>query len=297
MAEAPEAQQWFSVRFGAILGTRQREDAVKFSKFLQRTVRDAARVTACAILVAGAASAKPPKPRSGAMQRVEAGVYVPFYRIAGLAPEVAVEPFLLDRVPVTNAEFLEFVRKEPRWQRSQVTELFAEPTYLSHWKSDLELGDAAKPNQPVTFVSWFAAGAYCRSQDKRLPLESEWEWAARFDAGVGEPEEEIKARIFAFYSQSRGEFPAVGHYPPNRFGVQDLHGIIWEWVEDFNTGFASADSRHRGDRKIQRFCGGASEGVRDTSDYASFIRYAMRASLKADYTLHHVGFRCARSIP
>lgn len=241
--------------------------------------------------------AKTSKKHKNEMQRIEAGVYTPFYRIAGLAQEVEVKPFWLDRTAVTNAEFLEFVRKEPRWQRAQVPELLAEPTYLSHWQSDTELGNAVKPDQPVTFVSWFAASAYCQSQGKRLPSESEWEWAARFDAGVGEPEEEIKARIFAFYSQSLDDLPTVGYYPPNRFGVQDLHGIIWEWVEDFNTSFASADSRHRGDRKIQRFCGGASEGVLDANDYASFIRYAMRASLKADYTLHHVGFRCARSIP
>ena len=58
----------------------------------------------------------------------------------------------------------EFVRGHERWRRSRVTRLFAEEAYLSHWAGDLELGPDAGPTQPVTFVSWFAAMAYCRSR-------------------------------------------------------------------------------------------------------------------------------------
>jgi formylglycine-generating enzyme required for sulfatase activity len=230
------------------------------------------------------------------MRQIPEGIHAPFYRL-NEKQQVRVEPFWLDTVPVTNAQFLDFVRTESRWRRSRITALFAEKSYLSDWRSDLELGDSAHPDQPVTFVSWFAASAYCRSRGKRLPTESEWEWAARTDESLGEPEAEITARILSFYSSPRHPLPDVGHFPPNRFGVQDLHGVIWEWVEDFNAGFSTADSRQRGDRELQRFCGGSSTDVKDTKDYSSYIRYALRGSLGADYTLHHLGFRCARSIP
>ena len=76
---------------------------------------------------------------------------------------VRIAPFALMRKPVTNAEFLAFVRKHPQWQRDRVASVFAEPRYLSHWQSPTQLGPQALPQQPVVWVSWFAANAYCES--------------------------------------------------------------------------------------------------------------------------------------
>ena len=66
-----------------------------------------------------------------------------------------VAPFLLMRHPVTNADYLRFVRSHPEWRRGQTPVVLAEPRYLSHWGGPLELGSAT-PDQPVTWVSWFA---------------------------------------------------------------------------------------------------------------------------------------------
>ena len=91
--------------------------------------------------------------------RVAAARFVPFYgedaRDGG-----DVRAFELDRRPVTNAEYLAFVRSAPRWRRGEVPALFADASYLSHWGGALELGEAG-PQQPVAHVSWFAARAYC----------------------------------------------------------------------------------------------------------------------------------------
>lgn len=228
--------------------------------------------------------------------RIAGGRYEPFYRTPGEGP-LEVAAFEIDRRPVTNAEFLAFVREQPRWQRSRVSPLFASAPYLSHWSADLELGPAALPEQPVTFVSWFAAVAYCRSRGGRLPSEAEWELAAAPPAGDDEAAAETARRILAFYSRPRGTLPRVGSTPPNGHGVQDLHGVIWEWVEDFNAGLGSADSRKQGDKEADAVCGGAASAAGDTSDYATFMRFAFRSSLEATHALHHLGFRCARSLP
>jgi formylglycine-generating enzyme required for sulfatase activity len=249
---------------------------------------------AAALALAAIADAETALPPGAVL--VPGGPYVPFYRIAGEQPSI-VKPFVLDRVPVTNAEFLAFVEREPKWRRSAVSRLFADEPYLSHWAADLELGPEAEPEQPVTFVSWFAALAYCESLGARLPSEAEWEVAASPQSEDASDRAETTRRILAFYGRPRARLPHVGSTPPNALGVRDLHGVIWEWVEDFNAGLVSADSRRQGDREVELFCGGAAAAGGDPSDYATFMRASFRGSLEATHTLHHLGFRCARNLP
>ena len=247
---------------------------------------------ASAVAPAAAPSAEPPP----GMALVPGGSYEPLYRSPGeKAAQVA--PFWIDRTAVTNASFLDFVRRDPRWQRTRVSPLFADDAYLDAWAGDLELGPGALPEQPVTFVSWFAAMAYCRSLGNRLPTEAEWELAAAPPSEAPAAREETTRRILAFYGRPRTQLPRVGSTPANALGLQDLHGVIWEWVEDFNAGFASADSRKQGDKEAALVCGGAAAAAGDPSDYATFMRYAFRTSLEATHALHHLGFRCARSLP
>ena len=111
------------------------------------------------------------------MALVPAGKYTPLFRGEKDAKEIAVAPFLLDERPVTNGEFLAFVRENPRWQRSQVKRLFADERYLAHWGGDLDLGKADAA-QPVTCVSWFAAKSFAAWRGRRLPTTVEWEFAA-----------------------------------------------------------------------------------------------------------------------
>src|SRR5690606_876075 len=92
-----------------------------------------------------------------------------------------VEDFLLDERPVTNEEFLLFVKKNPKWKRSNVKAVFADETYLKDWQDDETLPKDAHPEAAVTFVSWFAAKAYAKSAGKRLPTLDEWEYVAMAD--------------------------------------------------------------------------------------------------------------------
>jgi formylglycine-generating enzyme required for sulfatase activity len=227
-----------------------------------------------------------------AMKRVPGGTYMPFFAMKDERP-IPVASFDLDERPVTNAEYLAFVRAHPEWTRSRVPRLKADDSYLSHWAADLELGSEAAPDQPVTFVSWFAATAYCRELGKRLPSEAEWELAANPPSASAEAKAEAERTILAFYARPRGLLPRAGDTPPNGYGVRDLYGVIWEWISDWGGSVMPVDPRSGAG--AQDFCGGAAVAAREPESYATFMRFAFRSSVEQRFALHHLGFRCARS--
>ncbi|MBI3848835.1 MAG: formylglycine-generating enzyme family protein [Verrucomicrobia bacterium] len=232
---------------------------------------------------------------------IPAGAYRPLFRGENDPKEISVKPFYLEVEPVTNEQFLEFVRANPRWRRSQVKRLLADESYLKPWAGDLDLGkDGGKIRQaPVTCVSWFAAKAYCAWKGMRLPTVAEWEYAANASPTRpdGENDPKFKQQILEWYTTPAPRTLAhVGTGRANYFGVHDLHGLVWEWVADFNTALVTGESR--GDTGLERrlFCGSGSEGANDRDNYPAFMRYGFRSSLKADYTVHNLGFRCAKDL-
>jgi len=233
------------------------------------------------------------------MTVVPSGRYEPLFRGEKDPKEVIVDAFLLDLAPVTNAEYLEFVKANPKWRRSEVKRLFADENYLKLWADDLDPGAVNSSNAPVIHVSWFAAKAYCAWKGKRLPTTAEWEYAAaasptRADGGK---DAQFKQQILAWYAQpSVSNLPPVASRAANYFGVHDLHGLVWEWVADFNTAMVTGDAR--GDTGLERklFCGSGSEGTNDRDNYPAYMRYAFRSSLKAAYTVHNLGFRGAKDL-
>jgi len=230
---------------------------------------------------------------------IRGGVFKPLFRSTADFKEVVVSPFCLDVLPVTNEEFLEFVRANPRWQRSRIKRLFADESYLKNWAGDLEPGTNAPANVPVTFVSWFAAKTYAQWRGKRLPTVAEWELVAGASAmrPDGENDPEFKGALQTWYSTpSDKRLGSVGAGRTNYWGVHDLHGLVWEWVADFNTAMVTGDAR--GDTGLDRqlFCGSGAAGARDVNNYAAFMRYGFRSSLKADYCVHNLGFRCAKDL-
>jgi len=245
-------------------------------------------------LALGAGTAQdPPATRPAADAPAVASIpssrYAPFYP---LEDETAheIDAFEIHVLPVTNADYLAFVRAHPEWAPGAVPEVFAEADYLAHWAGPSELGDA-DPDAPVTHVSWFAAGAYCEAQGMRLPSEGEWEVAARGGEEAGPAERAERLTTYARRSAAPGP---VGRGEPNAFGVHDLHELVWEWIEDPWSTIASADSRSRDDPDVARVCGGASLGARDRDDYPAFMRHAFRAGLQASTATSTLGFRCAR---
>jgi formylglycine-generating enzyme required for sulfatase activity len=210
--------------------------------------------------------------------------------------DTRIAPFALMRKPVTNAEFLAFVQAQPQWRRDRVSRVFAEQRYLQHWAGAGELGSAALPQQPVVQVSWFAARAYCKAQGARLPTWDEWEYAAAADETRADARRDPawRERILRWYSHpSNQALPRTGLQAPNVYGVQDLHGLVWEWTEDFSSLLVAADNRNQGDADNAKFCGAGALSMDDRDNYAVLMRVAMLSSLDAKDTTLNLGFRCA----
>ncbi|MEO6569786.1 MAG: formylglycine-generating enzyme family protein [Opitutaceae bacterium] len=243
-----------------------------------------------------------PDPRHGSnlgMVPIPTGTYVPLQRSTKDARQVAVAPFLLDEHPVTNGEFLAFLTAHAKWRRSQVSPLFADESYLENWSGELDPGPRAPLNSPVVRVSWFAARAYAHSLGKRLPTTAEWERAAAagYTGADGRNDEALTRDLYAWLARPVPPVtPEIDTVKPNFFGLRGMHGLVWEWVDDFNTAMVTGESRADSGLDRDLFCGAGSLGAKDTGDYAAFMRDALRSSLKANNTTTSLGFRCARDL-
>ena len=206
-----------------------------------------------------------------------------------------VAAFALRTRPVTVAEFLRFTDAQPEWSRTQVPALFADGNYLH----DMEvLGAAQRGAQAVTNVSWFAAQAFCESEQARLPTWYEWEYVAAADATHADARKDPawRARILGWYSQPDSQRQLRVGGDANFYGVQDMHGLIWEWVDDFNALLVSADSRNQGDPDQLQYCGAGAISLQDREHFAILMRVALLSSLSGTDSTKDLGFRCARSL-
>jgi formylglycine-generating enzyme required for sulfatase activity len=152
--------------------------------------------------------------------------------------EVHVDAFLIDRYPVTNADYARFLNVFGN--RVEGGEKWLDNVGpLSSWLSKIQKKDdrfVSKPgyeNHPVIKVSWYGARAYARWLGKRLPTEAEWEKAAR--GGLegkryvyGDTISPSQANVGGFHMTT-----PVGSYPPNGFGLYDMAASVWQWCNDW----------------------------------------------------------------
>ncbi len=176
-------------------------------------------------------------------------------RIAAMASGEAI-PFEITATEISNRQFLELVKARPGWRRDRVLDEYHDGDYLKHWKSPTafpsEIGD-----DPVTYVSWFAASAYAEWSGGRLPTEQEWMTAARGRSAATEKirtghEAEVAGQEYPWGDEwhpdrvncGRGAGPAAatGTAPVQSFvdgaavwgdqAVYHMVGNVWEWVAD-----------------------------------------------------------------
>jgi formylglycine-generating enzyme len=231
---------------------------------------------------------------SSEMVKVPAGVYKPFIKVdaESATKPIPVKSFFLDKYPVTKKDYLDFINKNPKWKKENTPQIFADEGYLDDWKLQSE---KKIPDSPVTYISWFSAKAYCETQGKRLPIASEWEYAA-FIPPTGGNSKAVDNEIMRWYGEKKPDsLPSVGRYK-NSLGIYDLHGLIWEWVYDFNSASVTGDSRADSDLESSLFCGAGALKANDFSNYAAYMRFGYRAGLKGWYTGKYLGFRCAKDL-
>jgi formylglycine-generating enzyme required for sulfatase activity len=189
------------------------------------------------------------------------------------------KPFALGRYVVTIAEYIQFCHNTGR------THL------MSGYRSE-------RGNYPITNVSWEQAVAFAdwlsdqTGQEYRLPTEAEWEYATR--AGTLTPfyfGNEVRKRQVNFKT---GGPVSVGTLPVNIWGLHELHGNVWEWVQDTwhksYVGAPTDGSAWITDLNTRVIRGGSY----NKDKYCA--RSASREQTSPDSSLNFLGFRFAREL-
>ena len=230
--------------------------------------------------------------------QVPAGTLTSAIAPDAIGTPVPIDAFSIRVTPVTKGEFRRFVEARPEWQRGRVPQTFADRRYLLDWPSANAVGDAHAEDEPVVNVSWFAAEAYCEAEGGRLPTWHEWEYVAAADATRRDARDDpaFRARILARYaSATPADLPAI-RAAANAYGVRDIHGAVWEWVDDFNALLVDGDSRSGEDADKLRFCGAGAINLQDRENYAVLMRIALLSSLNGSDSTTSLGFRCVRPV-
>lgn len=254
---------------------------------------------------------------------------------------VTITSFLMDRHEVTNGEFARFVRATgyrtvaerpldprqfpgvPKSKLKPGGAVFAHGGWTFAPGADWRHPDGPKSSikgkerYPVVLVAWEDAAAYARWAGKRLPTEAQWEYAARGGQG-GKPfiwgdkpfsAKKPQANIW------QGDFPRknlvqdgyretapVMRFAPNRFGLYDMAGNVWEWCADLYRPDAYAHASKRDPKGPatsydpdepnvpKRVLRGGSFLCADC--YCKGYRPSARMKSSPDTGLFHAGFRC-----
>ncbi|NXG10585.1 SUMF2 enzyme, partial [Sakesphorus luctuosus] len=250
----------------------------------------------------------------------------------GPGTEVAVGPFAVDKHPVTNRDFREFVREKKYkteaelfgWSfvfedfvseelKKKVTQkLESAPWWLpiekAFWRQPSGPGSSIKDrlDYPVLHVSWNDAREFCAWRGKRLLTEEEWEFAARGG---------LEQRLYPWGNKFQpnrtnlwqGDFPRVdtaedGYHgvspvtafpPQNSYGLYDLLGNTWEWTA---SEFRAPGQRSRQGAQPMQVLRGAS--WIDTADGSANhrARVTTRMGNTPDSASDNLSFRCAADI-
>ena len=245
---------------------------------------------------------------------------------------VHVDAFFMDKYLVTNKEYKKFTDANPEWRKPkpapaapswwQVWERgkykkehrqwllinfkYFHWNYLQDWNGNEY--PIERDNYPVNSVSWYAAMAYARWADKRLPTEAEWEKAARGGlSGKKYPWGNTIDSAKANYDRNVGNTTVVGSYPANDYDLYDMGGNVHEWCLDAYDKDFYANSPSANPISGAPTVKWMSDNYTSVTSYRVFrdgswgctaheVRVANRDRHSPEYTSNGYGFRCVRDL-
>jgi formylglycine-generating enzyme required for sulfatase activity len=249
---------------------------------------------------------------SGPMVHIPAGGFVRGsydYEDEGPVCWVTLDDYEIDRHPVTNAQFIEFLTAHFERMKSYKGSAGEEFIYFDRSKiaetTEVLTIKGAYEDHPVVGVTWYGAQAYCKwksaleQAEYRLPTETEWEKVARGCLGRRYPwgNEFAKEKCNTVESE-KNDTSKTGSFPGGRspYGCHDMAGNVWEWCQDDY----ESDFYEKGPKKnpVQTESQEGTKLLRGGSwnYYRSFARCADRNRNSPDNWNNYIGFRCAGTL-
>ena len=210
--------------------------------------------------------------------------------------EVSVSEFWIGQYAITQAQ----------WKAAMGPTVITPLQETAHTTHKITTHTIKKPLQPIENIFWTDAVAFCQKlsqqtgRDYRLPSNAQWEYACR--AGTATPfhfGDTLTPELANYngnytYGQGpRGKYreqtTEVGCFPPNAFGLYDMHGNVWEWCLENWQNFQVGSSF---DQNIQRLSG-QKKSLRGGSWF--YLPTNCRSAYRLNYPFHNrtddIGFR------
>ncbi len=234
-----------------------------------------------------------------------------------------VEAFLMDKSPVTVAEFRQFIRatayvtEAEKFGDAGVINEETEKQWIlvkgANWEYPLGKNKPKAPdNHPVTQVSWNDANAYAKWVGKRLPCEIEWEHAARNGKNARDKYpwgNEIEANGKWNANVWQGKFPQknyvedgfpytspVGKFGKTPLGLTDMSGNVWEWTSNRKFDYSLLFSKEASPITISEEYAERGGSFLCEPTWCHGYRVSGRSSSSAETSIFHLGFRCVKDI-
>jgi formylglycine-generating enzyme required for sulfatase activity len=197
---------------------------------------------------------------------------------------VTISPFYIGKYPITQAQWQK-IASLPKIN----IDLNPKPSYFQG------------ANLPVEKISWLDAQEFCARLGEytgkmyRLPSESEWEYACRANTTTPFYFGETINTDVVNHNNKYKQTTDVGEFPPNNFGLYNMHGNVWEWCEDdWQENYLNAPTN--GDALINR--AGESKVIRGGAwlYFAGCCRCSMRNQDLHNARHHYYGFRVLLSL-